>query len=58
MNQSSEQRRSNGRRYVPRFAGAIFSSDSPVEREGSEYRRLLSTEAWKAPPSSSIQITH
>jgi hypothetical protein len=46
----------NSRRYVPRYAGEAFASDSPVNQEGSDYRRLLSTEAWKAPPSASIQI--
>lgn len=56
--QPDRLRRENSKRYVPRFAGAVFASDTPNNQEGPRYRQLLSTEAWKQPPSASVQITH
>jgi hypothetical protein len=42
------------RRYVPRFAGEAFGHDGNPE-EGPDLRRLVSTEAWKQPPSAKIR---
>lgn len=53
MERSSKRSRSSGA-YVPRFAGQIFAHEQDPE-DGPTARRQTSEEAWKRPPSSSLQ---
>jgi hypothetical protein len=54
MKQQQSANRGARRRYVPRFAGEAFGHDGNPD-EGPDLRRLVSTEAWKQPPSAKVR---
>lgn len=58
MNQGAggqgRNRRRMGGRFVPRFAQEVFRHEGSPE-DGPVARKLVSTVAWKQPPSASVR---